>query len=63
MSDNHSCRCFQDNESESSQPSSEGSSASSTFCTLEKDYARVRVLQKLIVCKSHKKKFFLFIFT
>ncbi|XP_011154123.1 cilia- and flagella-associated protein 58 [Harpegnathos saltator] len=30
-----------DDGSESSQPSSEGSSASSTFCTLEKDYARI----------------------
>ncbi|KAL6254573.1 hypothetical protein P5V15_014625 [Pogonomyrmex californicus] len=30
-----------DDESESSQPSSEGSSASSTFCILEKDYARI----------------------
>ncbi|XP_032679289.1 cilia- and flagella-associated protein 58-like [Odontomachus brunneus] len=30
-----------DDGSESSQPSSEGSSASSTFCTLEKDHARI----------------------
>ncbi|XP_025262761.1 uncharacterized protein LOC112637378 [Camponotus floridanus] len=30
-----------DEGSESSQPSSERSSASSTFCTLEKDYARI----------------------
>ncbi|XP_014470458.1 PREDICTED: cilia- and flagella-associated protein 58-like [Dinoponera quadriceps] len=30
-----------DDGSESSQPSSEGSSASSTFCNLEKDYARI----------------------
>ena len=34
---------FQDEGSESSEPASEGSSASSTFCDLEKNYSKVRV--------------------
>ncbi|KAK1118823.1 hypothetical protein K0M31_014597 [Melipona bicolor] len=36
-----------DEGSESSEPVSEGSSASSTFCDLEKNYSKVRVLQEM----------------
>lgn len=38
---------FQDEGSESSEPASEGSSASSTFCDLEKDYSKVSVFVRL----------------
>lgn len=38
---------FQDEGSESSESASEGSSASSTFCDLEKDYSKVSVFVRL----------------
>lgn len=43
---------FQDEGSESSEPTSEGSSASSTFCDLEKNYSKVRVNS----CSSRRPK-------